>query len=202
MVLEYPGNWNATFDATLAPGATGASIEIYGTEGRMQIDRKGFTFTPAGKGAEPTVVKATVEQTQEHVRNFLDCLKTREEPNGDVYVGHRSAQASHLGNLAWEQKRRIAFNPGAQKKFSRCSSVKPQFQVFVRNRAATEWSDSFTYASLTTPEFVTTIPRLAIASFTMVDVNASSSRSRVSFNRVRRTAEIFPQIARMAHELR
>jgi hypothetical protein len=77
----------------------------------MQIDRKGFTFTPAEKGAQPTVVKATLEQTQEHVRNFLDCLKSRKEPNGDVYVGHRSAQASHLGNLAWEQKRRIMFNP-------------------------------------------------------------------------------------------
>jgi predicted dehydrogenase len=111
VILEYPGKWNATFDATLAPGATGASIEIYGTEGRMQIDRKGFTFTPAEKGAQPTVVKATVEQTEEHVRNFLDCLKSRKEPNGDVYVGHRSAQASHLGNLAWEQKRRIMFNP-------------------------------------------------------------------------------------------
>jgi predicted dehydrogenase len=110
VILEYPGKWNATFDATLAPGATGAGIEVYGTEGRMQIDRKGFTFTPAEKGAQPTAVKATVEQTEEHVRNFLDCLKTRKEPNGDVYIGHRSAQASHLGNLAWEQKRRIMFN--------------------------------------------------------------------------------------------
>ncbi len=110
VILEYPNKWNATFDATLAPGATGAGIEIYGTEGRMQIDRKGFAFTPAEKGAQTTVVKATVEQTEEHVRNFLDCLKSRQEPNGDVYIGHRSAQASHLGNLAWEQKRRIIFN--------------------------------------------------------------------------------------------
>jgi hypothetical protein len=31
-------------------------------------------------------------------------------PNGDVLVGHRSAQASHLGNLAYEQKRRIDFD--------------------------------------------------------------------------------------------
>jgi predicted dehydrogenase len=111
VVLEYPGQWNATFDATLVPGAIGASIEIYGTDGRMQIDRKGFTFVPAEKGAQPVVVKATVEQTEEHVRNFLDCLRSRQEPNGDVYVGHRSAQASHLGNIAWEQKRRIMFNP-------------------------------------------------------------------------------------------
>ena len=111
VVLEYPGQWNATFDATLAPGAKGASVEIYGTEGRMEINRQGFTFTSAEKGAQPVAVKAPVEQTEEHVRNFLDCLRSRKEPNGDVYVGHRSAQASHLANLAWLQKRRIMFNP-------------------------------------------------------------------------------------------
>ena len=111
VVLEYPGQWNATFEATLAPGAKGDSVEIYGTEGRMEINRQGFTFTSAEKGAQPVNVKASVEQTEEHVRNFLDCLRTRKEPNGDVYVGHRSAQASHLANLAWLQKRRIMFNP-------------------------------------------------------------------------------------------
>jgi len=111
VVLEYPGQWNATFDATLAPGAKGASVEIYGTEGRMEINRQGFTFTSAEKGAQPVNVKAPVEQTEEHVRNFLDCLRTRKEPNGDVYIGHRSAQASHLANIAWLQKRRIMFNP-------------------------------------------------------------------------------------------
>ncbi len=111
VLLEYPDTWTATFEATLAPGANGAGMTFFGTEGRMDIDRGGFTFTPAGRGAQPTVVKSTVEQTVEHVRNFLDCMKSRKEPNGDVYVGHRSAQASHLGNLAWEQKRRLKFDP-------------------------------------------------------------------------------------------
>ena len=32
-------------------------------------------------------------------------------PNGDVLIGHRSAQASHLGNLAYLEKRRINFDP-------------------------------------------------------------------------------------------
>src|SRR4051812_103836 len=49
--------------------------------------------------------------TQQHVNNFLECLNTRKRPNGDVLLGHRSAQASHLGNLAYEQKRRIEFDP-------------------------------------------------------------------------------------------
>jgi hypothetical protein len=76
---------NATFDATLAPGVDGAAIEFCGTEGR--------------------------EITLDHVDNFLDCIRTRKLPNGDVMVGHRSAQASHLGNISYVEKRRIRFDP-------------------------------------------------------------------------------------------
>jgi predicted dehydrogenase len=111
VALEYPENWTATFEATLAPGANGAGMTFFGTNGRMEIDRGGFTFTSAERGAQPVKVKATVEQTVEHVRNFLDCVKSRKLPNGDVYVGHRSAQASHLGNIACTQKRRLKFDP-------------------------------------------------------------------------------------------
>ncbi len=111
VLLQYPAGWTATFEATLAPGITGAAIQICGTKGNLYIDRSKFVFTPAGKGAEPTVVKAARELTIDHVENFLDCMRTRKRPNGDVYVGHRSAQASHLGNLAYEQRRRLDFDP-------------------------------------------------------------------------------------------
>jgi len=46
-----------------------------------------------------------------HSGNFLDCVRSRKLPNGDVLIGHRSAQASHLGNIAYMQKRRIDFDP-------------------------------------------------------------------------------------------
>ena len=109
--LEYPDNWTATFEATLAPGITGAGVEMCGTEGKLFITRGQFEFTPAGRGAKPIVVKSPKEQTIEHVENFLDCCRTRKLPNGDVYIGHRSAQASHLGNIAYVEKRRIKFDP-------------------------------------------------------------------------------------------
>ena len=35
-LLEYPGQWTATFEATLAPGLTGAAVELVGTEGRSE----------------------------------------------------------------------------------------------------------------------------------------------------------------------
>ena len=50
--------------------------------------------TPAARNATPVVVKAFSNIDKDHVQNFLDCLKSRKLPNGDVLVGHRSAQAA------------------------------------------------------------------------------------------------------------
>jgi predicted dehydrogenase len=109
--LDYPAQWTATFEATLAPGLRGDGIEMVGTDGRLWISRSRFEFTPAEKGAQTTVVKAQNQLDQAHVDNFIDCMRSRKRPNGDVYIGHRSAQASHLANIAYVQKRRIKFDP-------------------------------------------------------------------------------------------
>jgi predicted dehydrogenase len=111
VLLEYPQEFTATFEATLVPGVTGAAQEFCGTLGRLWIDRSRYEFTPVGRGAKPTVVQATTDLDQDHVQNFLDCVKSRKRPNGDVLIGHRSAQASHLGNISYMQKRRIDFDP-------------------------------------------------------------------------------------------
>jgi predicted dehydrogenase len=110
VLLEYPAQWTATFEATLAPGLRGAAVEIIGTEGRLYLTRDRFEFWPKERNAQPTIVKESRELTEYHVNNFIDCLRTRKLPNGDVNIGHRSAQASHLGNVAYLEKRRIKFD--------------------------------------------------------------------------------------------
>jgi hypothetical protein len=112
VLLEYPAEFTATFEATLAPGITGAAVEMCGTEGRLYIDRARYEFRPLGRNADPVIVKAeSQDMTLDHVNNFLDCVRSRKLPNGDVLIGHRSAQASHLGNIAYVEKRRIDFDP-------------------------------------------------------------------------------------------
>jgi len=112
VLLEYPENYTVSFEATLAPGIKGYGIEFCGTEGKLEIDREHYEFQSSEKGAAPVAVKAEKEDmTLDHVRNFLECLRTRRRPNGDVLAGHRSAQASHLGNIAYMEKRRIRFDP-------------------------------------------------------------------------------------------
>ncbi len=116
VLLEYPKDLTATFEATLVPGVHGEAIEFCGTQGRLVITRGYFEFYEAGKRDATATVKA--EQTPgrdgltyDHVLNFLECVKSRKRPNGDVLIGHRSAQASHLGNISYIEKRRIDFDP-------------------------------------------------------------------------------------------
>jgi predicted dehydrogenase len=111
VLLEYPSEFTATFEATLVPSITGAGIEFCGTEGRLVINRGRFdVFEPKGTTAIASV-PAVGNMDQDHIQNFVDCVRSRKLPNGDVLIGHRSAQASHLGNIAYVEKRRIQFDP-------------------------------------------------------------------------------------------
>ncbi|MFZ5829458.1 MAG: Gfo/Idh/MocA family protein [Planctomycetota bacterium] len=46
-----------------------------------------------------------------HVRNFLDCVKSRELPVAHAEIGHRSASLCHLGNVAIRLGRNVRWNP-------------------------------------------------------------------------------------------
>jgi hypothetical protein len=46
-----------------------------------------------------------------HVRNFLDAVKSRQDPIEPVEVGHRTATLCHLGNIAMKLKRKIKWDP-------------------------------------------------------------------------------------------
>ena len=118
VLLEYPKEFTATFEATLAPGIGGSAIEFCGTQGRMMISRARFEYfevPPSNVGrispTPTTVVQASGDLNRDHVQNFLESVKSRKAPSGDVLIGHRSAQASHLGNIAYLEKRTIKFDP-------------------------------------------------------------------------------------------
>ncbi len=112
VLLEYGGLYTATFEATLAPGIKGEGIEFCGTKGKLYIDRRRYEYLSAEKGAKPVeVLGPNYDFTLDHVKNFLDCCVSRKLPNCDVYTGHRSAMASHLGNISYVEKRRLNFDP-------------------------------------------------------------------------------------------
>jgi len=49
-----------------------------------------------------------------HVRDFLDCVKSRKRPNADVEEGHRSAVMCHLGNISTRLGRSLKWDAAKQ----------------------------------------------------------------------------------------
>ena len=45
-----------------------------------------------------------------HLRNFLDCVKSRQHPAADVEDGHRPATACHLGNISLRLGRKVLWD--------------------------------------------------------------------------------------------
>jgi predicted dehydrogenase len=50
------------------------------------------------------------DQHAAHVRNFLDCVKSRRKPNSDVETGHYSTTTAHLGNVAFRTGHKIRWD--------------------------------------------------------------------------------------------
>jgi predicted dehydrogenase len=75
--------------------------EIYGTEGLMYLGRHGGGWQVLGPNNEIVAEDGGVFPDNEHQRNFIECLRTRKAPNGDVEECHRSATLVHLGNIAY-----------------------------------------------------------------------------------------------------
>jgi hypothetical protein len=45
-----------------------------------------------------------------HIRNWLECVRSRQRPTADVEIGHRSATVCHLGNIARWTGRRLRWD--------------------------------------------------------------------------------------------
>ena len=95
-VYEYPGGLTVTFESLTVANGGEYGVEFLGDKGRLFINRNRYDYVSAEKGAQLASQKFPGDITTEHVRNFLDCCKSRKLPNGDVYIGHRSAQACLL----------------------------------------------------------------------------------------------------------
>jgi len=51
------------------------------------------------------------------MRNFLNCVKTREKPICDIEVGFRSVTVCHLGNISLRLGRTLEWDPVKERFF-------------------------------------------------------------------------------------
>lgn len=118
----------ATHTYFRAKYANGALLECFtadpavrtifeGTEGLIRVDNMGQNFFATPKHIWPKSLtgKEKYHSGDDHVRNFLDCIKSRQEPAAPVEVGHRSASICHLGNIAIKLQSKLRWDPKAER---------------------------------------------------------------------------------------
>jgi predicted dehydrogenase len=104
---QYPG-FQVVYNGTLVGHLEGGTLVFRGSQAELRITRDGLALYPEHVlAAEKTnlpdpliTARATGDGTLDHVRNFLDCVRSRKTPNADVRSAVAAANAAHLGNLA------------------------------------------------------------------------------------------------------
>jgi predicted dehydrogenase len=118
----------ATHTFFRAKYASGAVVECFtsepsvrcifeGTEGLIRVENMGQNFFATPKSIWPKDIKGTEKyhSGDDHVRNFLECIKSRSDPAAPVEIGHRSASLCHLGNIAIRLKAKLKWDPKAER---------------------------------------------------------------------------------------
>jgi predicted dehydrogenase len=91
----------------LDKGNQGGGIFI-GERGKLEISRGKVASNPPEIAEE---ILRSAGKDENHVRNWIECMKSRARPNADVEIGHRSATVCHLGNIARWTGRRLRWDP-------------------------------------------------------------------------------------------
>jgi predicted dehydrogenase len=98
-------------EVRLDNGNQGGAI-FYGTEAKLEIFRSRVTSNPS------EIVEVPIRDDEIHLyesgnqmRNWLDCIKSRERCISDVEIGHRSSTVCHLVNIVRLLGRPLKWDP-------------------------------------------------------------------------------------------
>lgn len=112
-VWDY-GRFAATFAVEFINAAPGVGACFYGTRQTLICDAadngKIELYDTAGKiapGMKPVESWPVFQETALHVKNWAECVKSRDEPNSPIELGHKVILAAHLANLSYRTGKKI-----------------------------------------------------------------------------------------------
>jgi predicted dehydrogenase len=116
-VFEYP-SFMATWTLDYANAyQNGWSITFMGDEGTLIMDGAGFRLykEPWRPKSEPIHEEEAPVPVDTHVRNFIECMKSRQDPNCTVEIAANAVAGPHLANLAMFKGKRMKLEAGTFK---------------------------------------------------------------------------------------
>jgi len=118
VTLDFPNDMVVTWQSTFNNSRYGLGERLLGSDGAIE-HVAGANDMVSGKSGESThyfpektnrrdgVALTGNSSDQDHMSNWVECMRTRKTPNAPVDIGYRSAVAAHMANLAYRRKQRI-----------------------------------------------------------------------------------------------
>ena len=127
--FEYADDFSVNYSQTYITRHDGHSITLRGTQATLVINRTQLAVYEEGSRNRPRplypgeiqqpggraflIMKSVQYGTYAHMRNFLECMRSRKEPNATVTTGHQGVLGPHLANISYREGRK-AWWDGAQ----------------------------------------------------------------------------------------
>lgn len=87
-------------------------IIIYGTKQVMYLGRMGGGWQVFEKDGKIAAQEYGKFPLSDHLGNYVDCIRSRQQPNAPIVEGHKSSVLVHLANLSYRAgKKQLIFSP-------------------------------------------------------------------------------------------
>ncbi|HMJ67680.1 MAG TPA: Gfo/Idh/MocA family oxidoreductase [Cyclobacteriaceae bacterium] len=95
-------------------------VAFIGNNGTLVVNREGWEIIAEMDGDKPRMETTSLQPAdnkdhEKHVRNFLDCLKSRQLPICDVEFGRNAAVLAHMGNISYRTGNKLWWDDTAKK---------------------------------------------------------------------------------------
>jgi hypothetical protein len=108
------------FQSTFSNQRYGLGQRILGSDGTIEYvagsndmitgrSEEEIHYYPEDTNRPKTTAVKGVSPSQNHIANWIDCMRSRKTPNAPVELGYRSAVAAHMANLSYRHQRRMTF---------------------------------------------------------------------------------------------
>jgi predicted dehydrogenase len=89
----------------------GKAVRFIGTEGQIDISRSFFDVPEKLKNLTLKSSDVKLPAPVNHYVDFLNAIRTRQQPIADAETGHRTATVCNISNIAYQLRRPLRWNP-------------------------------------------------------------------------------------------
>jgi len=108
VTLDFPKDIVVTWQSTFSNKHYELGDRILGSDGTLEHHfGEPIQYWPEKVNRPNGESMMGTTHDQDHMKNWVDCIRSRALPNAPVEIGYRSAIAVHMSNLSYRNKRRI-----------------------------------------------------------------------------------------------